>query len=585
MKRFCTQCGTPANEQDRMCTECGARLAGSSGEVKSVPATPRKQVTKKQKWMYGTVGAVAAFLIGFSVWANGHFAEEAVQERFDQALADKDASKLSKLTIREDGEALTVKEAEAFLRLAKQEKKSVMKRLYEVVPAGKFLGLYPKHAVQVIDQYAEYDGETDGVTFRFDGMTAPVLKDKEGMVTFGPFSPGLYKVSAEFDSEFGKESAETELALSNKDSDAVWLDLDLDIGKVQFEIPYWNDFASYNPWIQIEDKKIFFLDDGTTKEIGPIILNGSQKAKVGLEMPWGQVFTEPYSIDNRYVEVNPVILNKKQIDEILTVLTAYGEESAQMLASHNADKLTSVSASLKEKQAASIKDYKKQGYYFTGSFEMTAIDINTATPTEDGVQLLTEFHYNMDFHELGEEAFLEDGFDTCLVELKYSSDNSKWIMNDCERGNYGYYEITNEMNGSRTVHSPSGDLVKAAKNKKLEQELEEFMYRFNERSVDAINARDFNIIEQYITEDGPRRKEAKDYIDYLDSKNITERLLSTELEKVEDLQNGSYNVTTIEKFEIYRPDATVTKKFRTVTLVKQAGGEFRVYQLISTKEI
>lgn len=92
-------------------------------------------------------------------------------------------------------------------------------------------------------------------------------------------------------------------------------------------------------------------------------------------------------------------------------------------------------------------------------------------------------------------------------------------------------------------------------------------------------------VKNYMTTDGPRYQEAKDYIAYLEDSGITEEYISTTVTDVVDLGNGSFEVTTVEEFIIYYPDSEQYKTFSTVCEIQNSNGGFKVHKLISTTEI
>ena len=71
------------------------------------------------------------------------------------------------------------------------------------------------------------------------------------------------------------------------------------------------------------------------------------------------------------------------------------------------------------------------------------------------------------------------------------------------------------------------------------------------KSVNAINTRDFSYVEGLMTNDGPRKKEAKDYINHLESKGITQQFINVTVEKVEVMNTNTWKVTTTDEFIIF----------------------------------
>lgn len=111
------------------------------------------------------------------------------------------------------------------------------------------------------------------------------------------------------------------------------------------------------------------------------------------------------------------------------------------------------------------------------------------------------------------------------------------------------------------------------------------MYDFYEASVDSINERDFSIVAGFVTADGPRRPEARKYIDYLDSKGIYQEFYNSKLEKAESIGDNTWKVTTTEEYLIIHPNSSSEQNFRTINNVKLVDGKLLVDELIDTKGI
>lgn len=119
-----------------------------------------------------------------------------------------------------------------------------------------------------------------------------------------------------------------------------------------------------------------------------------------------------------------------------------------------------------------------------------------------------------------------------------------------------------------------------------EEELWTFMDEYISAGVDAINARDFSYVSDYHHPDGSTYSESRDYIDYLGSKGITEKVISTELEDAEEMSDG-YSVLMKEEYYItYEDGSTKHKVFETQYLLKwHSDGELKVFGLLSTNEL
>lgn len=200
-----------------------------------------------------------------------------------------------------------------------------------------------------------------------------------------------------------------------------------------------------------------------------------------------------------------------------------------------------------------------------------------------GIQAI--FKFMEDKHALSETPSLRESVYSHNVEIIYDEKEQKWLVEKSASIWASSITPTKTFKGSGTIYQPSGDTVQAEKERLVKNELQSFMEHYVSQSVYAINDRNFSHAEDLITNDGPRKKEARDYIDYLETKGITEQFISSYVDKVEAAGTNTWKVTTTEEFIIYYPDSSKTKRFTATVLVKKVDGDWRVHELVETKEI
>ena len=108
-------------------------------------------------------------------------------------------------------------------------------------------------------------------------------------VLFGPLSPGIYDVEAKFENEFGTGITTSEVYLRNYEGEHSWITVDLPISEVLFEIDNYSAPAMKKISVIVNEVEIPVNADGMTESIGPVLLDGSQTAKIIAEYPWGEV--------------------------------------------------------------------------------------------------------------------------------------------------------------------------------------------------------------------------------------------------------------------------------------------------------
>src|SRR5699024_327386 len=130
-----------------------------------------------------------------------------------------------------------------------------------------------------VDQFARYDA-IDGLTFSFNGTEIDEYDQDEKSVVYGPFAPVFYPVRAMFKGEYGETNKVDNLTLARDDYDDTWMDMDLSISKVTFNVENYEEFNPSEAHIRLNDEEIAISKEGETEEVGPFILDGSQEVEV-----------------------------------------------------------------------------------------------------------------------------------------------------------------------------------------------------------------------------------------------------------------------------------------------------------------
>ncbi|CAM5183293.1 Membrane protein YvbJ OS=Ureibacillus acetophenoni OX=614649 GN=SAMN05877842_104108 PE=4 SV=1 [Ureibacillus acetophenoni] len=600
MKRFCQECGHEAKMSDKMCTNCGTKLieiqqpeqtqatTSQSQTRTNAPAKPhkaKKPMSKQQKIIIGAVGALAVLLIGFSIWANMYFSKDSTENRFYKAIENEDAGQLEKLLMHENGSAATKSEVEAFLKLAKTLKKNELEDFISVEKEGKFIGIFEMHKVEAVDQYAYYYGPTDGLAMKFNKTEVKDKKDSEG-IKYGPLLPGIYTVNVSLDNNFGKSTTDIELELANLYSGEVWMD-ELPIGEASVYVMNYDSYVMEDSYLLVNDHKVEIDEYGDSDYFGPIFLDGSQKVKVVVNYPWGEVESEEYPLESSYIEVDAAFVTEAALEEIKDTLLTFGEEMQNAKAQLSTDVFTSATDVLKEDFLYyEIDPLVQENLFYTGM--LNKVDINEeATWFYDGLLMIhTMFDYSYAFFEAGEDLpALEDYELHSYVGLAFDETAKEWKVSYIEMSNHEAVEATATLEGSGKVYEPSANAVTAMATNALRAELQEFMEIYSYASINAINYGDISYMSPYLSASGPRYKEAKDYIAYLVNEGITEEFISTQVVDIVDNGNGTYNVKTVDEVIIYYPDSESFKTFETVSEVINENGSWKVNKLISTTEM
>jgi len=327
--------------------------------------------------------------------------------------------------------------------------------------------------------------------------------------------------------------------------------------------------------------------EGVTEFIGPILLDGTQKAKIVVEYPWGEVASENMMIDSEHQYLSATIFTKEQETEIANLFLQFGEELAKAKATNSIDVFTTITDDNKEIiQDQMLNYYINNDVYYSGQIEQMNMDANLVELLEDRPALYVnaELEYKEANYSITETPEFESQLYPFVFEITYDEQQKKWlIQSEYERG---YVDNpTHVLKGSGTVHEPNGEKITTAKVEHVKNELDVFMESYVYASVDAINYHSIAYVENLMTKDGPAVKESEDYISYLEEKDISEEVLSISVEKVEEKDIDLWEVTYIAEYRIFYPDKELVKKFNTVTTVKKVDGQWLAHELISTEEL
>ena len=117
-------------------------------------------------------------------------------------------------------------------------------------------------------------------------------------------------------------------------------------------------------------------------------------------------------------------------------------------------------------------------------------------------------------------------------------------------------------------------------------EIEQFIVNYGNASIEAVNSRDFSRVEAMLDPNGKSYNSQREYINYLEKKNITETLKDMRLKDSQKVDNSTYKVSTQEEYEIYYNDGSaVYKEFNSAYLLKVSeGGRLLVNELLYTEE-
>ncbi|MBS4204845.1 TcaA NTF2-like domain-containing protein [Lederbergia citrea] len=562
-------------------------------------------MTKKQKIITCIAAAVILVFTSFYIWGNSYVSADNTTKRFYEAISKKDSNALQKLALTNHGKFITKAEAKALLALAEEDNNYMNDQLlsitstqlssddglFHVIENGKWLGLFKRHSVLLKSQYAKLRIPYEGVKSTFNGEKFPVKESKDHWIVYGPMAPGVYELESSYKGEFTEVSSKEKIVLADEFGEWTTRDVELEASYVTLEINNRTNAPIDSAYVELNGKKVKFDEFLKIEQLGPFKLDGSASVFAVLETPWGKIESEKVDLTNSHHQLDPDVTNKELIASLSDTILLFGEEFVQATAALDVSIFSSLT---KEYMKELESDYGNNDAVFTGQLDSIEINFDSLNFDMDSNEIYAfvpaKFFFQYAFHELGEKADLEKVESVLDLELRYEPKEKKWLVNSSDES-YSWYDdftATKTIAGSKQLHGPSKAVIAASqqiKDNESAEEIAEFIYSYNEESVRAINYRDFSIVSGMINPNGPRYKEQSDYLDYIESKEITEEFLSTSVESSKKIDNNTWEVVTVETFLIIKPDSSREAKFRTRNLVKNIEGEWKLHELLETKEI
>ncbi|WP_422123865.1 TcaA NTF2-like domain-containing protein [Planococcus sp. X10-3] len=604
MKKFCTNCGHANNQDNKICVECGTSLTGEKkvGLNSTATAQPVKSKTPlslKTKILSIVGVLLVASLIGVYSWGTKTASADTVVTKFFEALQNEDAEALSKQTWLSNGQAMSVKEAGAFIDRFHDITPYELENVAKVEKNGKVIGIFDAHRIVIPAQQLSFHFPHEGLALSLNGELVTAVKHADGEYFFSDVSPGFHEAEFIFEGEFAEFNFPFELDVAlYADSSAVEpIYVDLPVSSVTFGL---ETFYEKNPDannVIIGDKKIPVGEYGETEGIGPLLLDGSTTAQAQIAFPWGTQVSEPVEITSTYHTFTFSGLDEEQQTALKEQLLVFAEEYVQAYALRDSKIFTGVTKNQLSVFKEDLNQMKNYDNYFKGSLVEVGVDEESIIISSDGetVQLDAEFTINGDYYYESDTPDMDELLTDISIDFIYDESEKKWLVNSFSEDNWFLSVVpTVFLEGSGKVYASTGtaktvevdDVEESEDGLSLsEEDAEFFMNAYNDASVKAINSGDILNVAAFIYDSGPRYKEQSDFIDYMYSEGITEEHLGTSIESVKHLEKEFYEVVTIEEFIIHGTESSNEKTYRTVTKVRVDDSGAAVYELISTKEI
>lgn len=626
MKSFCTNCGTEIQAGQKHCIECGQPIASEKKQAADVQSSENKQPKEpmpfKKKIMYGAIAAVVILLIAAYSFGKSYYAPEKVLERFETAVKDENVGNVQQYVQFTDGGQISKVSAEAIINFAKKDasgfKHSIdVEGMYMLTSVGKKFGLFEDYKITTRPVSLSINYPFEELTFTIngedlegtiEGVNVEGTTEEERQV-YESLAPGYYEVEANYEGEYTSFSKTEMLEVFGMHDSRIDIDMDFDIQFVNFTLDHPSGVSLDDMALQVGDKSLEFNANGYIEKVGPFLLDGSQTVTVSNKLPWGDVKTAEIPVTNTEMELQLPFLNEEVQKTLTKIIPEHFEQMVEAKAKLDDKLFTNVTESYRVSQKEAFERSRNVDKFYSGKLLEVQMSFEHAKyERDDGkdrivlpVWVLTDERID----EKGSSENLDRTIMSCDLTLDYAKD--KWLVHDCS-DRYSTEELNGvTVEGSKKLHKAKTSSTSNEKDDDEEEKdrskkkkeastetdgkfadvvLEAFMNDYNAASVAAINAADYSIVSELVAAGSPREKEQSDYIEYLDSRGITEDHISTVYESSKKIDDTTVEVTTIETFTIhYKDKPSSKKKYRTVNQLKLVDGFWRVHKLVDTKEI
>ncbi|KIL45575.1 hypothetical protein KP77_28670 [Jeotgalibacillus alimentarius] len=528
-------------------------------------------------------------LVGGYLSVSSYYSAENVADRFLTSLHEKDWKSVQGLSVREDGSDITKTEAKAAVRLIEEDEelrmelksrpteRYVFNELFIPVKHDRRFFIFPQYKIMGKNQFLQVVDQPKGATVLVGEIKGIMREQEDESFSVGPLFPGIYDITSTYEKETVKLFGTVKEVLKDTVREPFVVSIDLGGEYAAFSLV---NHSGVKADLVFNGEKYAIDDYGYSEEIGPLALDGKSVAQIEFLYPWGSQISEEIIITDTYMEISPPEPAEELKKSIIDQTALYAEEYLNHYVSGGKTAVTTVTNEWMDEM-----DYYAD-HDFEGTIELKELgfDFSEAKPINRNDQ----YGYSIPllFSMSAESIDFEFGGSACDLHLLFNEVDQSWKVNECyfyATDAYTYKDVMTPAVTTFTSKSTGSSKIASGDSFTFEQ-VEGFMENYSRKSVEAINEVDYSLVASLIAEDSELKGIQTEYIDYLDSKNITETFKGAVLESFE--QNGNtITATTLESFIIHREDGNEDMTFRTVTELVLENGELKAWKLIETKEL
>ncbi|MBU3112334.1 zinc ribbon domain-containing protein [Clostridium lacusfryxellense] len=492
----CSSCGAEILGGQKFCIKCGAKVSvenigvqnqDQSSQSQSVDENHADQtqkvklpkvnfnLTKKNKIIaIVTVITVVLLIIAGNV-GKSLTSREKVVEKFNQALASKNSSKLAKyidstdVNQKIDGKGVdgllsyikknpsyeneiktSIEDQSSKIDTASKSKESAQELLEQLAldfdttddlftlkKKGKTWLFYDKYVLEFKPVYIKLETNyKDTQIFLDDKLIATADKEKYEKEV-GPYMPGLYKMKTSLKGKYSniEKTEDVDLVKAGSSSDGNQRVASVDLNMDAYEISVESDFEDSKLFVNAKDTGILVKD---AKQFGPVSKDGSVKLYAQKEFPWGIEKSKEVKVTGENtITLNIAGANDKVTATLMDTINVYKKGWAESRTSRDVSKILNVSEKRKKISIEAIEDMIKNKDLTIFKMKTSLFDLDSIIVYQKDNKYYAEVD---DFGKADYIEYKEAGTVPTAVEkqcefkyvLIYDETSKKWLVDSVD---------------------------------------------------------------------------------------------------------------------------------------------------------
>jgi uncharacterized membrane protein YvbJ len=388
--KYCKECGTPVEDLQTECRQCGTKITVTPSPSKSF-TIPKFNLDKKMKIILASAAAlVVVVFVGYQVGA-ALTDKDKIIVKFQKAIVEEDKKTVAGLLSSTDPRlVIDEKAADSLIKyikknpsylsqmmnaisnqskqLADSNKIAASSSTINLTKNGKTLGLYDRYVFEVKPYFINVKSSLDKTKILFDGNEIGQIDKIEAAKEFGPFMLGNHKVKGLYQGEFATIEKEQDLELLQSEKSNV---------DIVFKAEYASLRSNFDDAVLfVNQKSLGPIKDN--KKIGPVPMDGSIKMYAEKVFPWGKVASKEIALKDSYnvdLTVNGVTDEVKI--SIMNAINGFNQSNIEALTNLDASKYVNVTNEKLTELTRNVDSMKTSNQLFKGKYLKAEYDLDS----------------------------------------------------------------------------------------------------------------------------------------------------------------------------------------------------------------